>query len=187
LPSGVEACLDAPPTGNDFLPGANQSSSGGKRKVGGGMRDNLVQAHRFGTYGSGVPGAMGGSFFRLCSNSARILIIGPATHALAVNVAPNSSLGSLYRSKIFGTPHLGWRRPPVSFLLVERYLPVLPLDRFHPVGDVYRESFSRRRVGAPEQKLGLIDAVDRTILRYGSARDPREGSETCQRRARSHC
>src|SRR5262249_55447749 len=57
-----------------------------------------------GARGSGVPGAIGGDFFRLSSNSATIFIAGPAVQLLRSPVCGNSSFGSVTRSNTLGTP-----------------------------------------------------------------------------------
>jgi hypothetical protein len=59
-----------------------------------------------GKYGSGVPGAIGGYFFRLFSNSTTMFMAGFATHVLRSPVAGYSSFGSVIRSNAFGWPSL---------------------------------------------------------------------------------
>jgi hypothetical protein len=55
-----------------------------------------------GPYGSGVPALIGGYFFKLCSKSMRIFVIGTPTHEF---VAPTSrsSFRSVRRLTIFGS------------------------------------------------------------------------------------
>src|SRR5262245_28776327 len=48
-----------------------------------------------GVYGSGVPGAIGGNFFKLCSNSVRIFRAGSVIQELRSSVAGYSSFGSV--------------------------------------------------------------------------------------------
>src|SRR5690348_13934063 len=57
-----------------------------------------------GVYGSGVPGAIGGYRRRLCSNSVTIRSAGWEVHPYRTVPWGYSSLGSVVRSKIFGTP-----------------------------------------------------------------------------------
>src|SRR6478672_9305493 len=59
-----------------------------------------------GVYGSGVPGDIGGYFFRLCSKSTITLMAGPAIHELCSPVCGYSSFGSVIRLKAFGEPSL---------------------------------------------------------------------------------
>src|SRR5262249_8296213 len=59
-----------------------------------------------GVYGSGVPGAMGGHFFRLCSNSTTIFMAGPAFQVFRSAASGYSSFGSVMRSNAFGVPSL---------------------------------------------------------------------------------
>src|SRR4029077_498538 len=66
---------------------------------------SLLGCGKFGgLYGSVVPGAIGGCFFRLCSNSTTIFIAGPAIHELRSPVCGYSSFGSVMRSNAFGLP-----------------------------------------------------------------------------------
>src|SRR5262249_33913691 len=52
----------------------------------------------------GCAGAIGGYFFRLCSNSVTIFMAGPAFQLLRSAVAGYSSFGSVMRSKALGEP-----------------------------------------------------------------------------------
>jgi hypothetical protein len=55
----------------------------------------LVEGRHFGVYGSGVPGAIGGCLFRLCSNSTTTFMAGPAFQEFRSAVTGNSSFGSM--------------------------------------------------------------------------------------------
>ena len=104
-----------------------------------------------GRYGSGVPGAIGGYCFRLCSNSAMILIAGPAFHVFRSAVCGYSSFGSVIRSKALRHAELGGRRPPVALLVVEDDLPVPPLHRLEAVGHEHRKAFAAGLLGLPSR------------------------------------
>src|SRR5262249_56630285 len=56
-----------------------------------------------GEYGSGVPGSIGGYFFRLSKNSATILVTGATTHELYQGNPSRSSFRSVRRLMTFGS------------------------------------------------------------------------------------
>src|SRR5262245_50393694 len=56
-----------------------------------------------GEYGSGVPGSIGGYFFRLSENSARIFVTGATTHELYQGNPSRSSFRSVRRLMTFGS------------------------------------------------------------------------------------
>jgi len=66
------------------------------------------------------------------------------------------------------------RRPPVSLLVVENYLPVPPLDRFQAIRHEDRKTFALGFLGFAEQEITLVHSIDRAILWHGCAGDLRE-------------
>jgi hypothetical protein len=75
----------------------------------------------------------------------------------------------------FRAAKLGGRRPPVSLLVVEDYLPVLPLNGFEAIGHEDWETFAVRLLGFAEQEIGLVYSIDNAILWHRHAGDFREG------------
>src|SRR6187200_2290006 len=76
-----------------------------RRKIHRSLGFSLLSCCDFGgLYGSAVPGAISGCFFRLCSNSTATFMAGPAIHELRNPVCGYSSFGSVMRSNAFGLP-----------------------------------------------------------------------------------
>src|SRR5215472_13911194 len=59
--------------------------------------------YRGGEYGSGVPGSIGGYFFRLSKKSSTIFVTGATTHELCQGDPSRSSFRSVRRLMTFGS------------------------------------------------------------------------------------
>src|SRR5262247_2900202 len=64
---------------------------------------NLQRCLSGGEYGSGVPGLIGGYFFRLSSNSVTIFVTGATTQELCQGYPSRSSFRSVSRLMTFGS------------------------------------------------------------------------------------
>src|SRR5262247_3859240 len=73
------------------------------------------------------------------------------------------------------------QRRVIHFNLPDKVdLPVSPLDRRQPISHVGRKTFAVRALLLAQEKLQLIDTVNRAILRNIRSANPREGGiEVC--------